>query len=166
MPVRTQQDQILVRKREETPLSTDSGIISPENQLLATPQTPDQPSTSHPRDTATPILTLTQRHLTPARLTNNQASSTKSPTPWQELRRAVARHIKRNPRYQRAQPNQPAQQSVRRERTRIGYKEKPYHAMPLSISKFALASSTRTSVLRRSQCNNYKNLLDLHKQAS
>ena len=79
MPVRNRQDQILVHKREQTPQSTDSGIISPENQLLATRQTPDQPSTSHPRDPATPILTLTQRQRqpTPARPTNNQASSTK-----------------------------------------------------------------------------------------
>ena len=121
LPVRNQQNQIPARKRTQTPQSTDSGIISPENQLSTTPKTPDQPPTSHPRDTATPILTLTQRQPTPP--TNTPASSTKSTTPLQELRRAVARQLERNPRYQRAQPNQPAQQSVLRERTRIGYKE-------------------------------------------
>ena len=123
LPVRNQQNQILARKRTQTPQSTDSGIISPENQLLSTPKTPDQPSTSHPQNAATPILTLTQRQPTPAPPTNTPASSTKSTTPLQELRRAVARQIERNPRYQRAQPNQPALQSILRERTRIGYKE-------------------------------------------
>ena len=123
LPIRNQQDQIPVRKRAQTPQSKDSSIISPANQLLTTPKFPDQPSTSHLRDAATPILTLTQRQPTPAPPTNTPASSTKSPTPLQELRRAVARHIEKNPRYQRAQPNQPAQQSGLREGTRVGYKE-------------------------------------------
>ena len=123
MPVRNQRDQILARKRTQTPQSTDSGIISPENQLLATPKTPDHPSTSHPRDNTTPILTLTQRQPTPTPPTNTPASSTKSTTPLQELRRAVARQIERNPRYQPAQPNHPARQLILREKTRIGYKE-------------------------------------------
>ena len=79
----------------------------------------------HLRDTATPILTLTQRPPTPAPPTNTPASSTKSTNPLQELRRAVARQIERNLRYQQAQPNQPAQQSILCERTRLGYKEYP-----------------------------------------
>ena len=116
LPIRNQRDQILAGKITQTPQSTDSNIISPENQLLTTPKTPDQPSTSHPRDTATPIMTLTQRQPTPAPPTNTPASSSKSPTPLQESRRAVARHIERNPRYQRGQPNQPAQQSILRQK--------------------------------------------------
>ena len=100
LPVRNQQGHITACRGARTPLSTDSGIFSPENQLLLTPTTPNHPSTSRP----SPILTLTQQP-TPDPPPNNQKSS-KSTIPLQDLRRAVARHKGRNPRYQRSQPNQ------------------------------------------------------------
>ena len=120
LPVQNHQAQPLSRKPARTSKSTDSGIISPENQLLITPTTPDQPFLSRPNESATPILTLTQRP-TPEPPPNTPTSS-KSTTPLQDLRRAVARHIDRNPRYQRSQPSQPAPQSILRSRTRVGYK--------------------------------------------
>ena len=121
LPVRNQQRQTTAQKRVRTPQSTDSGIISPENHRLGTPTTPDQPTTSRPPGSTTPIQTLTQQ-ITPEPLTTTPATSTKSLTPLQELRRAVASHVERNPRYQRAQPNQPAPLSILRQKTRVGYK--------------------------------------------
>ena len=65
IPVQNRQSQTLRRKRVRTSQSTDSGINSPENQLLVTPTTPDQPSISRPPGSTTPILTLTQKRSTP-----------------------------------------------------------------------------------------------------
>ena len=120
LPVEIQQSQTLARKQARTSQSTDPGIISPENQLLVT-STTYQPSTSCPSGSDPPILTLRQQRPTPVASTNTPTSSSKSTTPLQELR-AVARHIERNPRYQRSQPHQQATQSILREKTRLGYK--------------------------------------------
>ena len=97
--------------------SADSGILSPETHLPNTPTSPNQPTTSQATVT-TPIRAEPQNHTTPAAATGQQ----KPPTPMQELRRAVARQLERNPRYQRPQPNQPAPTSILRTKTRVGYK--------------------------------------------
>ena len=57
--------------------------------------TPAQPPTSCARGSTTPILTLTQQQPTPEPPANSPTSSSKSTTPLQELRRAVA--LKRTP---------------------------------------------------------------------